>query len=126
MDSTGWPDEIRAALADDGDDNAPVCMGTDDRSVLAAAMLATLAGGPNLLIPDNFSEQAIGELQRQTGFTRIITRPQRPCRQRLPSSNRKKLENEVEALATDEAPNPDRPWVVLYYQRNRKHPSAMV
>jgi uncharacterized 2Fe-2S/4Fe-4S cluster protein (DUF4445 family) len=105
---------IRAALADDGDDNAPVCMGTDDRSVLAAAMLATLAGGPNLLIPDNFSEQAIAELQRRTGFTRIITRPSAPLQTTITVIEPQKLENEVEALATDEAPNPDRPWVALF------------
>jgi ferredoxin len=105
---------IRAALADDGDDNAPVCMGTDDRSVLAAAMLATLAGGPDLLIPDNFSEQAIGELQRQTGFTRIITRSSAPLPTTTTVIEPQKLEDEVEVLATGQAPNPDRSWVVLY------------
>ncbi len=104
---------IRAALTSDGDDKAPVCMGTDDRSVLAAAMLATLADGPNLLIPDDFSANTVAELQRRTGFTRIITRPPAPLPATIAVIEPQQLDDEAEALAPDEAPNADRPWVVL-------------
>jgi uncharacterized 2Fe-2S/4Fe-4S cluster protein (DUF4445 family) len=105
--------QIRAALADIGDDNTPVCMGTDDRTVLAAAMLATLAGGPNLLIPGDFSEQAIVNLHCHTGFTRMISCPSVSLPTSVAVIEPKNLENEAEALAPDEAPSPDRPWVVL-------------
>ena len=104
---------IRAALTSGGDDKAPVCMGTDDRSVLAAALLATLADGPNLLIPDDFSANTVAELQRRTGFTRIIARPPAPLPTTITVIEPQQLDDEAEALAPDEAPNADRPWVVL-------------
>ncbi len=104
---------IRAALTSDGEDKTPVCMGTDDRSVLTAAMLATLANGPRLLIPDDFSEDTIAELQRRTGFTRIIARPPAPLPTTIAVIETQHLPDEAEALAPDEAPNADRPWVVL-------------
>lgn len=104
---------IRAALSIDSDDKAPVCMGTDDRTVLAAAILATLADGPNLLIPDDFSENSVAELQRQTGFTRIVTRPPAPLPTTIAVIDPQQLDDEAETLAPDEAPNADRPWVVL-------------
>ncbi len=104
---------IRAALSIDNDDKAPVCMATDDRTVLAAAMLATLADGPSLLIPDDLSVNTVAELQRQTGFTRIITRPPAPLPTTVAVIDPQHLDAEAEALAPDEAPNADRTWVVL-------------
>jgi len=104
---------IRAAFNSDGDDKAPVCMGTDDRSVLAAALLATLADGPKLLISDDFSANTVAELQRRTGFTRIITRPPAPLPTTITVIEPQQLDDEAEALAPDETPNADRPWVVL-------------
>ncbi|WP_372678045.1 ASKHA domain-containing protein [Desulfosarcina sp.] len=104
---------IRAALSGEGDAKAPVCMGTDDRTILAATMLATLADGPSLLIPDNFSENRITGLQRRTGFTRIITHPPAPLPTTVAVIDPKQLNDEAETLAPDEAPNPDRPWVAL-------------
>ena len=46
-----------------------VCLATDDRALLAAALLAALAGGPVLLLPFSFSAQALAGMQRATGFT---------------------------------------------------------
>ncbi|WP_319407632.1 ASKHA domain-containing protein [uncultured Desulfosarcina sp.] len=103
---------IRARL-DDGDDT-PVCLGTDDRAVMAAALLASLAGGPELLMPHALSAAAFSDLHQLTGYTRVIGHPA----QRLPTGaaiiDPGKLVDDVETLASDKAPDPDRPWVRLF------------
>jgi acyl-coenzyme A synthetase/AMP-(fatty) acid ligase len=49
-----------------------ICLAAEDRAVIAAAMLASLAGGPVLLLPYAFSRQALASLHRATGFTLAI------------------------------------------------------
>ena len=63
---------LRAALAGPEYQGAPVCLAVSNRAVLAAALLATLAGGPTLLLPYAFSSQALARLQQLTGFTTAI------------------------------------------------------
>ncbi len=62
---------LRASLA--GEKRAAVCLATEDRAVIAAALLASLAGGPALLLPYAFSGQALSGLQQATGFTVAIS-----------------------------------------------------
>ncbi len=50
----------------------PVCLCSDDRLVITAALLASLAGGPTLILPYATSEQVISELHRLTGVSRAI------------------------------------------------------
>jgi hypothetical protein len=105
---------IRAALADDGDDNAPVCMGTDDRSVLAAAMLASLAGGPQLLVPRSLSPDALLDLRERTGFTLVIGHPDHGIPGGVTVIDPQALTDEVETLASEDGAEPDRPWIHLF------------
>jgi acyl-coenzyme A synthetase/AMP-(fatty) acid ligase len=56
-----------------GKNAAPVCLAADDRAVIAAALLASLAGGPVLLMPYAFSAQALAGLQKTTGATIAIS-----------------------------------------------------
>lgn len=59
---------LRAAFAG-RTDRGTVCLATDDRALMAAALLASLAGGPVLLLPYAFSGQALAGMQEATGCT---------------------------------------------------------
>ncbi len=52
---------------------AAVCLAAEDRAVIAAALLASLAGGPSLILPYAFSAQALEGLQRATGAVVAIS-----------------------------------------------------
>ncbi len=56
-----------------GKNAAPVCLAADDRAIVAAALLASLAGGPVLLMPYAFSPQALAGLHKTTGATMAIS-----------------------------------------------------
>jgi len=62
---------LRAAFA--GREGNLVCLAAEDRAILAAALLAALAGGPVLLLPHAFSAQALADMQKATGSTLAIT-----------------------------------------------------
>jgi acyl-coenzyme A synthetase/AMP-(fatty) acid ligase len=53
-------------------DTAPVCLVAADRGVIAAALLASLAGGPPLLFPYGFSARILADIQRVAGYTLAI------------------------------------------------------
>jgi len=63
---------LRAAFAD-RQNRGTVCLATEDKAIIAAALLASLAGGPVLLLPYAFSGQALAGMQQATGFTVAIT-----------------------------------------------------
>lgn len=50
----------------------PVCLCTEDRGTIAAAVLASLAGGPVCVLPHALSERAIGETREAIRFDRAI------------------------------------------------------
>jgi acyl-coenzyme A synthetase/AMP-(fatty) acid ligase len=50
-----------------------VCLAAEDKTVIAAAFLASLAGGPVLLLPYAFSGQALAGLQQSAGYTVAIS-----------------------------------------------------
>jgi acyl-CoA synthetase (AMP-forming)/AMP-acid ligase II len=52
---------------------AAVCCGAEDKALLAAALLASLAGGPTLLLPYAFSAKALVQLHQATGFTTALS-----------------------------------------------------
>jgi acyl-coenzyme A synthetase/AMP-(fatty) acid ligase len=56
-----------------GKKGPPVCLAAEDKAVIAAAFLASLAGGPVLLLPYAFSGQALAGLQETTGVTVAIS-----------------------------------------------------
>ncbi len=51
---------------------AAVCLAAEDKAIMAAALLASLGGGPTLLLPYAFSANALAQLQQTTGFTTAI------------------------------------------------------
>jgi acyl-coenzyme A synthetase/AMP-(fatty) acid ligase len=68
----GMASWLRSRLAGPGN-RGTVCLATEDRAMIAAALLASLAGGPVLLLPYAFSGQALAGIQQATGCTAAIT-----------------------------------------------------
>ncbi|MCW5202134.1 AMP-binding protein [Desulfobulbus sp. US4] len=48
--------------------NKPICLATHDKAVIAAALLASLAGGPSLLLPYALSAASLARMQEVTDF----------------------------------------------------------
>lgn len=63
---------LRACL-EKGADGVPVCLCTRDKAVMAAALLASLAGAPPLVVPHTFSPSVLEELRRLTGFRTLVS-----------------------------------------------------
>jgi len=64
---------LRVALASPEYLGAAVCLAADNKAIIAAALLASLAGGPTLLLPYAFSARALARMQQATGFTVAIS-----------------------------------------------------
>jgi acyl-coenzyme A synthetase/AMP-(fatty) acid ligase len=64
---------LQAQLAGPEYRGAAVCLATDNKAIIAAALLASLAGGPSLLLPYAFSAQALARMQQSAGFTIAIS-----------------------------------------------------
>ncbi len=63
---------LHNALTDLQQPRAIICLAVEDKAIMAAALLASLAGGPTLLLPYAFSANALLQLQQTTGFTTAI------------------------------------------------------
>lgn len=50
-----------------------VCLAAEDRGIIAASLLAALAGGPVLLLPYGFSGRILAGIQQVTGYTTAIS-----------------------------------------------------
>jgi uncharacterized 2Fe-2S/4Fe-4S cluster protein (DUF4445 family) len=105
---------IRAFFDTHENDSAPVCIGSDDRTVMAAAMLASLAGGPQLLVPRSLSPDALLDLRERTGFTLVIGHPDHGIPGGVTVIDPQALTDEVETLASEDGAEPDRPWIHLF------------
>ncbi len=62
---------LRRSLTD-MEQGAAICLAADNKAILAAALLASLGGGPSLLLPYAFSARALAHMQQTTGFTVAI------------------------------------------------------
>lgn len=60
---------LRATLANPKYQETGVCLAAENKAMMAAALLASLAGGPPLLLPYAFSPQALDRLQQITGYS---------------------------------------------------------
>ena len=55
------------------EDRSVICLCTDDKAILAAALVAALAGGPRLVLPYAFSRQAVEEVLENMALSFILT-----------------------------------------------------
>jgi len=62
---------LRTRLTGSGQ-RGTVCLATDNRATIAAALLASLAGGPVVLLPYSFSAQALAGMRQATGCTMVL------------------------------------------------------
>ncbi|WP_339135267.1 MAG: AMP-binding protein [Candidatus Electrothrix sp. GW3-4] len=69
--------DLLAFFAQTDSQEKPVCLAADDKAVIAAALLASLAGGPSLLLPYALSASSLARMQEVTGFQRAITDTER-------------------------------------------------
>jgi hypothetical protein len=68
---------LQHALAAPEYQNTPVCLAAENRAIIAAALLASLAGGPSLLLPFAFSEKALKDAHEASGFTLALADTER-------------------------------------------------
>ena len=64
---------MAAHILYDLEDETAVCLCTDDRAVVSAAVLAALAGGPQLILPYALSPGVLDEIRGMTGHRCAIT-----------------------------------------------------
>lgn len=89
-----------------------VCLAAEDRGIIAAALLAALAGGPILLLPYGFSERILAGIHGSTGYRSAIVDRDLPWPPGVgtvhpqPETNR--------PLVADPAPTADRVLLHLY------------
>lgn len=65
--------DLRLATSERQDPQAVVCLAAEDKAMVAAALLASLAGGPTLLLPYAFSAGTLLQLQQTSGFTLAVS-----------------------------------------------------
>lgn len=66
----GW---MNAWHASDNKKNQPLCLGTSSKAVLMAALLASLGGGPDLVLPASISGHVIAETCFLTGAATVLS-----------------------------------------------------
>jgi len=64
---------LRDALAARAAGDEPVCLVTEDRAVTAAAILASLGGGPPLIVPHASTPAVLDEVRRAVPFATLLT-----------------------------------------------------
>ena len=71
-----WDDLYRMAahIRENLGGEETVCLCTDDRATVSAAIIAALAGGPRLILPFALTPSVLEQIRRQTGYTCAITR----------------------------------------------------
>ncbi len=104
----------------DGETNNPVavCLCSDDRAVMAAALLASLAGGPALLIPPSLEPDTLADLHRRTVYNRAVVTDSLVLPHGVTPIDPATLPDAVESLTPDQqtgntAALADRTWAYL-------------
>lgn len=94
--------------------HTPVCLCVEDRGWMAAAMLASLAGGPPLLFPYAFTAQTLSEARQNIAYTHALADQDQP----LPKGVEHIPLPEKTAVCTNFPPasvmHPDAVWVYLF------------
>jgi acyl-coenzyme A synthetase/AMP-(fatty) acid ligase len=64
---------LRVMFVEMETEGTAVCLAAENKAIIAASLLASLAGGPTLLLPYSFSANALSQLQQTTNFTIAIS-----------------------------------------------------
>lgn len=106
--------KIKSALARHGSDNTPVCLGTEDRAEVAAALLAALAGGPALVLPYAFSKQALAETRQALAYHQALTTHSQPLPSGVAPLDLHQLPGADADPKNSKTRGPDDEWVYLF------------
>jgi acyl-coenzyme A synthetase/AMP-(fatty) acid ligase len=94
--------------------HTPVCLCVEDRGWMAAAMLASLTGGPPLLFPYAFTARTLSEARRNTAFTHALADEGQPLPegvQRIPLPGKTVDDAKWPPFPTMQ---PDSVWIYLF------------
>ena len=105
---------IKALFDSQKEDHTPVCLCSEDRAEMVAALLASLAGGAELLLPHALTATALLELHQLTGFSRAIASSDDLLPAGVTVIDAPALVDEVETLTSENEPDADRAWVHLF------------
>jgi len=89
-----------------------ICLCTQDKAIIAAALLASLSGGPQLVLPHSFSRQSLQEAQHTTAFSALLTDYNLDALTDIEVINPKMLHVENETIASFR--HPDEPFLILF------------
>lgn len=64
---------LRGAFAELKYPDGAVCLAAENKAIIAAALLASLAGGPGLLLPYAFSSRTLARMKQTTGFVTAVS-----------------------------------------------------
>ena len=98
--------------------NGPVCLCSDRRQVLAAALLASLMGGPPLLLPPSLAAHTLFRMHRESNFSTILTdadkKPDLPANVRIIRADSLPTRAAEPNPATPDSIDPDRKLLYIY------------
>jgi acyl-coenzyme A synthetase/AMP-(fatty) acid ligase len=106
--------QIQTVLAQQETTNRPVCMCSDNRALVTAALLAALNGGPALVLPYAYSKRALAETHQAIDFGVALVDDARPLPQGVTAID---LQT-IEAAPATEMPKQPRTqndeWIYLF------------
>jgi acyl-coenzyme A synthetase/AMP-(fatty) acid ligase len=92
----------------------PVCLCVEDRGWMAAAMLASLAGGPPLLFPYAFSESTLSQAHQNIAYTHALADEDQPLPDGVERIPLPELSADSAYRQRHPAMQPDATWIYLF------------
>jgi acyl-coenzyme A synthetase/AMP-(fatty) acid ligase len=114
---------LRDALAARAAPDRPVCLVTEDRAITAAALLASLGGGPPLIVPHASTPAVLDDVRRAVPFATMLTdaprEPPRGCEVVVAGRPEPAQGDRIRVVRP-----PDEPFVHLYTGGSTGKPRA--
>jgi acyl-coenzyme A synthetase/AMP-(fatty) acid ligase len=91
-----------------------VCLCAEDKTVVTAALIASLAGGPTLVIPYGFSVNVLSDLKRVIGYRHVIVDAVRELPQGVIAFRPTANDGDWTSAAQQVAKEPEAEWLRLF------------
>ncbi len=105
---------LRSSFSSLHSDNSTVCLCAENKAVIAAALLASLAVGPPLVLPYAHSPHVLTEMHRLTGFETAVTDTQRELPAGVKTVFPEHRRGMVSSLSCESPVDPDVELLRLY------------
>ena len=105
---------LRSSFSSLDSNNSAVCICAENKAVIAAALLAGLAGAPPLLLPYTHSPQVLSEVHSLTGFEIAVTDTQRELPTGVKTVFPERRRGIVSNLSRERPVDPDMELLRLY------------